>query len=49
LNEVIYLQRNRVTYERPLLGNVPKYIAGKEKPDKSLTLSNSRSRFTVKD
>ena len=46
LDEILYLQRNRVTYQCPLDDyTIPPCIASKEKPDKQETIENLRSRF----
>ena len=48
LDEIQYIQSTSIIYETPKLVNVPKYIGGVEKPPKTATISNIKSRFKVK-
>ena len=48
MDEIKHLQMTSSNYEMPILGNVPKYIGGMEKPEKSQTMSNLKSRIKQK-
>ena len=48
MDEIKHLQMTSSNYEMPILGNVPKYIGGMEKPEKSQTISNLKSRIKQK-
>ena len=48
MDEIKHLQMTSSNYEMPILGNVPKYIGGMEKPGKSQTISNLKSRIKQK-
>ena len=48
MDEIKYMQMTSSNYEMPILANVPKYIGGMEKPEKTQTISNLRSRFKTK-
>ena len=48
MDEIKHLQMTSSNYEMPILGNVPKYIGRMEKPEKSQTISNLKSRIKQK-
>ena len=49
LDEIEHLQKTSVKYEVPKLENVPEYIGGVEKPEKIITILNTKSRFKTKN
>ena len=49
IDETKHLQMTSSNYKMPILGNVPKYLGGIEKPGKAQTISNLRSRFKSKE
>ena len=46
LDEVIYMQERKDKYPTPKLNNVPSNIAPTEKPNKTDSIKNMRSRFS---